>query len=74
MMMLIIILIILFAAIIIFDFLPVIKIQSKRDSFIYCALLSIAFSILLLFTLGIKITGLFEHIKDFFAVFTGRLE
>lgn len=72
--MLILVLIILFAAIIISDFLPKIKTWPKRDSFVYCVILSAGFIILIIFSINVSIAGLTKHIIDFITIFTGKLK
>ena len=59
------IVILLYLLVIIFDFLPLQKNQAKKETVIYCAMLSVSFIILLLYSLGIITPGLFETVTRF---------
>jgi hypothetical membrane protein len=51
------------------DFLPNAKKLKLRDSIIYCALLSISFAILMLYSVGITVPGPTEPIKHIVELF-----
>ena len=54
----------LVGATIVFDLLPGIKNRPKKESVIYCLLLTIGFSVLLLFSLDVKVPGPSELIRS----------
>lgn len=58
------IVILLYVCVVLFDFLPSKKKQKKKESIIYFAILSVSFSVLILYSLGIKVPGPSDSIKN----------
>lgn len=71
--MLTVIVVLLYGIVVSLDFLPKIRHHPKKDSLIYCTLLSVSFLILLLFSLDITIPGPTDTIKRLVQTFTGDL-
>lgn len=67
--MLTVIVIILYICVVLFDFLPSKKALSKNGSVVYCAILFISFSVLFLYSVGIKVPGPSEALKNAVEVF-----
>ncbi len=49
---------------VVFDLLPGIKKRPKKESVVYCLLLCVGFIVLLLYSLGIKVSGPTEMIRN----------
>ena len=58
------IVILLYICVVLFDFLPSKKTRSKKESVIYCTLLFVSFSVLVLFTFDIRVPGPSEPIRN----------
>jgi len=58
------IVILLYVCVVLFDFIPSKKHRSKKESIVYCFLLSVSFCVLILYSFDIKVPGPSEPIRN----------